>query len=472
MLTVIYTRNTVCESTPLRRSLVIDIPGSVVRYAPNRYSISDLEAVKVIYGLGTSFPKSPWYMPWCNPGTNNLFNESSLAQHAHDRKQYQSTYSMSSLVNYEAFVDECAELLKNRLSELCAAGQAFDLHHWLQCYAFDVIGMITYGKRLGFLDKGEDVGNVINALNGMLGYSTIVGIVCPTLHDIIVPVMNFFAGSKGQGGAYVTAFTEARISETQSNPKAVVLDDSDASAQSFLLKFLAKNTSKPDAFTSSHVIGGCLINMIAGSDTTAISLSAVMYYLLKNPSCMDKLREEVDTFTANRQLSTYVTYKESQAMPYLQAVIKEALRLHPATGLPLERVVPKDGATISGRFFPEGAIVGINPWVAHRDRSVFGQDADSFSPERWLQDDEERVALMNRFWMPFGLGSRTCIGRHISMLEMCKLIPALVRDFEFALDDNLLQNEWKTLNYWFVKPLDFQVWVKPRTSATQLPSTT
>ncbi|EWG35785.1 cytochrome P450 oxidoreductase [Fusarium verticillioides 7600] len=131
--------------------------GSVVRYAPNRYSFSDLEAVKLIYGLGTSFPKSPWYIPWGNPGDNNLFNERSLAKHAHDRKEYQSTCSMSSLVNYEAFVDECAKLLKNRLSELYAAGQAVDMHHWFQCYAFDVIGMITYGKRLGFLDKGEDV---------------------------------------------------------------------------------------------------------------------------------------------------------------------------------------------------------------------------------------------------------------------------------------------------------------------------
>ncbi|KAF5542405.1 pisatin demethylase cytochrome P450 [Fusarium napiforme] len=389
--------------------------GSVVRYAPNRYSFSDLEAVKVIYSLGTSFPKSPWYIPWGNPGDGNLFNERSLAKHAHDRKQYQSTYSMSSLVNYEAFVDESG----NRYASLISMG-------------------------LGFLDKGEDVGNVIDTLGNLLGYSTIVGIVFPTLHNIIVPVMNFFAGSKGSGAAYVTAFTKARISEVQSKPKAVILDDSDTSTQSFLMKFLAKNTSKPDAFTTGHALKGCLMNMVAGSDTTGISLSAVLYYLLKNPSCMDKLREEVDTFTANGQISTYVTYKKSQEMPYLQAVIKEALRLHPATGLPLERVVPKGGATISGRFFPEGAIVGINTWIAYRDRGVFGQDADSFSPERWLQDDEERVALMNRFWMPFGLGSRTCVGRHISMLEMCKLVPALVRDFEFTQSDNLLQNEWKT----------------------------
>lgn len=67
--------------------------------------------------------------------------------------------------------------------------------------------------------------------------------------------------------------------------------------------------------------------------------------------------------------------------------------------------------------------------------------------------------------LQFGLGSRTCIGRHISMLEMCKVLPALVRDFEFTLHDDLIGKEWKTQSYWFVKPLDFQVWLKPRSES-------
>lgn len=90
--------------------------------------------------------------------------------------------------------------------------------------------------------------------------------------------------------------------------------------------------------------------------------------------------------------------------------------------------------------------------------------------------------MMNRHWMPvsncstwivvmntltnvipqFGLGSRTCIGRHISMLEMCKVIPRLVRDFRFTLHPSLQENEWHTRNYWFVKPLDFRVQVQRR----------
>ncbi|KAH6681094.1 cytochrome P450 [Plectosphaerella plurivora] len=438
--------------------------GSIVRYAPNRYSISDLSAVKIIYGLGAPFPKSTWYTTWASPGQHSLFNDQSMARHAHDRKQYQAMYSMSSLVHYEEYVDHCADLFKNRLSELCAASTV-DLRHWFQCYAFDVIGMITYGKRLGFLDAGTDVGGVISALEDHLGYATLVGI-WPSMHKILFPLRNLVAGGGGKGRAYVMAFTKEKMREAQSRAKAVDPEDmGESMTQDFLGKFLAKHSADPDRFTSFHVLAGCVSNMVAGSDTTAISLSAIMYHLLRNPECMDKVRAEVDQFVAEGKLSRYPTYKESLQMPYFQAAIKEALRLHPATGLPLERVVPKGGATIAGQFFPEGAIVGINTWVAHHDTEVFGLDAAEFKPERWLQDDTEKIALMNRFWMPFGLGSRTCIGRHISMLEICKLIPVLIRDFDFSLHETLRQEEWHTQNYWFVKPVDFQVQLRKRESS-------
>lgn len=64
--------------------------------------------------------------------------------------------------------------------------------------------------------------------------------------------------------------------------------------------------------------------------------------------------------------------------------------------------------------------------------------------------------------MPFGAGSRTCIGKNISLLEMSKLIPVLVRDFDFELSQNIEQADWATKARWFVKPIDFQVKVKKR----------
>ncbi|KAK5264669.1 hypothetical protein LTR40_014547, partial [Exophiala xenobiotica] len=145
-------------------------------------------------------------------------------------------------------------------------------------------------------------------------------------------------------------------------------------------------------------------------------------------------------------------------MPYLQAVMKESLRIHAATGLPLWRVVPEGGVEICGYFFPEGTTIGINTWCAHYNEDVFGPDAKEFRPERWIEAEKEggeTFKNMEAYYMPFGLGSRTCIGRHISFLEMSKLIPQIVRKFDFQLE--YPDRPWSTENNWFIKPTDFRV---------------
>lgn len=70
--------------------------------------------------------------------------------------------------------------------------------------------------------------------------------------------------------------------------------------------------------------------------------------------------------------------------------------MHPAVGLLMERVVPKGGADVGGVVLPEGTIVGMNPWVAARDKTVYGRDAYEFRPERWLEADEKQLKLMER----------------------------------------------------------------------------
>lgn len=440
--------------------------GEIIRYGPNRYSVSSPSAQKTIYGHGAKFPKSPWYATWQNPHPSqwSLFADQSIQRHSENRRQYQSTYSMSSLVTYEPYVDECADLFNQRLQEVASAGAYADMGHWLQCYAFDVIGLITYSKRLGFLDQGEDIRGVIAALEDHLWYATLTGIFS-WLHKYLFPIRNWLAGPTGTGRAYVMKFTQDRIAEHQKEQiKGIPVDGAEEGKTSmdFLTKFFKKNADGPESFTMYHLAMGCVSNMVAGSDTTAITLSAILYYLLKNPETFATLREEVDGLRGQGKTSQFITFKESQEMPYLQAVMKEALRMHPATGLPLERVVPAGGAEIGDKFFPEGTIVGMNSWVAHRDTSVFGPDANEFRPERWLSSDKEKLSVMERSWMPFGLGSRTCIGRHISLLETSKLIPMLVRDFDFTLASHLQAKEWETTNYWFVKPRDFHVKVSVR----------
>lgn len=99
----------------------------------------------------------------------------------------------------------------------------------------------------------------------------------------------------------------------------------------------------------------------------------------------------------------------------------------------------------------------MNSWVSHYDTNIYGLDAATFRPERWLEADGQQAKLMEQSFMPFGMGSRTCIGKNISLLEMNKLIPVLVRDFDFELSQDNKVDGWKTRTRWFVKPRDFKV---------------
>lgn len=176
---------------------------------------------------------------------------------------YQATYSMSALVTYEPYVDACAGLFSARLGELAGAGRVADMGHWLQCYAFDVIGMITYSNRLGFLDRGEDIEGVMSALEEHMKYASLTGIY-PGLHRLLFPLKNYLAGGKGAGRGYVLSFTRDRMSEHQREPK-VVRDDGEG-AMDFLSKFVGKQAKDSDEFTAANTLAGCMSNMVAGSD--------------------------------------------------------------------------------------------------------------------------------------------------------------------------------------------------------------
>lgn len=79
--------------------------------------------------------------------------------------------------------------------------------------------------------------------------------------------------------------------------------------------------------------------------------------------------------------------------------MKEAMRCHPGVSFPLERVVPDGGSTICGTYLKAGTIVGINPAVIHHDKTIYGEDAAKFRPERWIDSSEERLKIMDRHIM-------------------------------------------------------------------------
>ncbi|PTB63608.1 cytochrome P450 [Trichoderma citrinoviride] len=376
--------------------------GPIVRLAPNMYSIDIPEAVNTVYGIGSKLPKSEWYDGWKHPSPDawTIFPDKDIKRHAQTRRVFQGLYSMSSLVSYEKYVDECADVLLSRLSLFSKSKEPINMGHWFQCYAFDVIGNITFSKPFGFLDRGEDVSGLLQALQKVLAYSTLVGIYS-SLHPYIFAVTNFFGMGGAAGRTYLAGYVRERIRQRKAEQtKKVKRVHTDGSPEDFLEKIMIKNKDAPSKVTDYHVFMMSMSNIIAGSDTTAISLSAILYYLIQYPNAMRKVREEAALIF---DTDAHLSFKQSLEMPYWQAVMKEALRLHPATGLPLWRTAAEGGIELNGQFFPEGTTIGLNTWTAHYNKDVFGDDVAEFRPERWLEAEEEgghRIAQMNAYYLP------------------------------------------------------------------------
>lgn len=153
------------------------------------------------------------------------------------------------------------------------------------------------------------------------------------------------------------------------------------------------------------------------------------------------MRQEINDAIASEVIedAEILSWADSQKLLYLDACIKETFRIHPAISLNLERVTPPKGIEINDDFIPGGTVVSCNPWVLQRRAEIFGDDVDVYRPERWLlrevsasPAERERLNEMKATMLHFGGGSRTCLGKHIALLEIYKLVPSFLRKFDVS----------------------------------------
>ncbi|PVH76614.1 cytochrome P450-like protein [Cadophora sp. DSE1049] len=448
--------------------------GDLVRIGPKMVLVADWEAAKKIYALNAGYVKSGFYPVQQNivkgKPLHSLFNSEDEKFHAKLRRSVASAYSMSNLVTFEPLVDSTIAAfltqLQNRVVDKPGVDGILDFGTWLQYYAFDVIGELTFSKRLGFVDQGKDIEGVISVLERMLNYFAVVG-QAPWLDRVFLknPLL-LWCAEKGyiDTTSPVAVFARSRMASRLSGSDASKHQDEEKASparRDFLDRFLAANKKDPEFISDQRVLALTVANVFAGSDTTAITLRAVFYFLMKHPETMNKLLQELKDADLGHK-EQIVSWEQARNLPYLSAVIQESLRMHPAVGLALERIVPAHGLQAGKTFIPAGTIVGANAWVLHLNQTVYGSEPEKYRPERWLEVDDSKRTEMNNALFSFGMGARTCIGKNISLLEMYKLVPTMLRQFEisFAREDS----DWTLHNAWFVKQSDFFVRIRSRTS--------
>ncbi|KAH8818614.1 fatty acid hydroxylase [Flagelloscypha sp. PMI_526] len=197
--------------------------------------------------------------------------------------------------------------------------------------------------------------------------------------------------------------------------------------------------------------------MIAGHETTSGTLSFMVYFVLKHPEAMQKLRAEVDSVVGKRPIA----YEDLPNLVYLHAVMRETLRLFPPVSV--RSAVPIQDTTIGdGKYALKGGMSTIiNTYSMQRDPLVWGDDAEEFKPERML--DGKFEALPKNAWQPFGFGARACIGRPFAWQEMQIAMVTILQTFELSLADPSYDLQLKqTLT---VKPSHLYIHARLRTDA-------
>lgn len=255
---------------------------------------------------------------------------------------------------------------------------------------------------------------MMKAIEGMLAYASLCGQV-PELHHFLLGNPLFTALMPAmETWNQVLVFTLKAINGRASIKRDGELINADREGRDMLSRWAYVKSSDPDKMSTRDIVVHLSTNVFAGSDTTAIALRAMIYFLCKNPHCMQTLLDEIDQADRAGKLSTPISYREAAALPYLNGVLKESIRLHSSVGLLMERHVPPQGVEIDGHFLKGGTIVGINPWVTNYNEDVF-PDPSTFKPERWISASEQELKMMDSLWeLNFGGGARKCVGRNIS----------------------------------------------------------
>jgi cytochrome P450 len=174
--------------------------------------------------------------------------------------------------------------------------------------------------------------------------------------------------------------------------------------------------------SEEEVAGEALLQIVAGSDTSASAIRTMMLHVVTNPGIYMQLQAEIDHGITSGKISSPITDTEARNLPYLQALIKEGLRYYPPAPSTMFKQVPVGGDTIDGKYLPEGTQIGGSALGIHHSKHIYGPDADLFRPERWIEANSERVAVMNTTVdLCFHSGKYQCLGKSVAMMEFNKL---------------------------------------------------
>ncbi|KAF4552638.1 Cytochrome P450-like protein 11 [Elsinoe fawcettii] len=402
--------------------------GATARIAPHMLITSDPELYKRMNAVRSPYTRAEWYYALrLHPTRDNITSVIDEDVHSSIRSRMAPGYSGKENTSIESDVDSKVHNLFALIDKsYLSTEQAYrpvDLSRIITFFTLDVISQLAFGHEFGFMEKDDDPFGYLVNLKEFLPAILVFGAYTELTKLLRLPFMKAVLpkSTDKRGLGKVMGFAAERVGERFGEKRI--------ERQDMLGSFIKRG------LTQEELESETLTQITAGSDSTASALRMTLHYVSTTPNVQARLFAEVRAAIASGKVSRpIIKDSEARQLPYLQACIKEGLRMYPpVTGL-LAKQVPPEGATIDGKFAPPGTWIGQNSWGMQRRKDIYGVDVDVFRPERWLARDASeaeraRVSRMTEtVGLVFGYGRFGCLGRGVATMELNKgLIELLLR---------------------------------------------
>ncbi|KKA20160.1 Cytochrome P450 [Rasamsonia emersonii CBS 393.64] len=382
--------------------------GEVVRIAPNELSYNTSQAWRDIYGHKNStktkeFEKDMTFFTKSLNGATNILI-ANQDDHRRMRRLLSHAFSEKALRGQEALLTRYVDLMIAQLRKRAAATTGpnggdddgvVDLVSWYNFATFDIIGDLAFGEPFGCLRDGiwhRWIRNIFSSLKAANYVRAARRFPSPLKEMLFM----FLPRSLMESREYQFRFARERARTRMAQGSG---------REDFMSYILRANDEK--GMTPDEIEAASSILIIAGSETTATLLSGATYLLLKNPKALETLKREIrSSFRTEKDIN----FQSVAQLPYLHAVLEESLRLYPPVPSTFPRTTPAPGEIVCGRFVPEKTSVGVHQWATYRSERNF-RDANSFIPERWLDNDARFADDDKKAFQPFSYGPRNCLGK-------------------------------------------------------------
>ncbi|KAF5328482.1 hypothetical protein D9611_014531 [Ephemerocybe angulata] len=386
--------------------------------------------------------------------------------HRKQRKLLTPVFSIAHMKEMTPTFYSVTQKLKKSIAQQVASGETeIDMLQWMTRTALELIGQSGFGYSFDTLELdavqhpfGISVKNLFRGLNNtgvLLTRVTIWPYVfnfgSPKFQRWVVDTLPWKALHEVRDMVDVMHNTSVDIFEATKRSVARGEDPSTRigggkDIMSILIK-ANSSASEEDKLPDSELIAQISTLTFAAMDTTSNAMARILDLLSLHPEIQDKVREEVTN--AHEEHGAELDYETVMALPWLDAVCRESLRLYPSgpttmrtaredVMLPLsEPILSKSGKEVNEILIPSGTNIIISILSCNRDPKIWGPDADEWKPERWMKPlpgsvADAKVPGVYSHLMTFLGGGRACIGFKFSQLEMKVVLSLLIRSFKFS----------------------------------------